>query len=84
MSVYGDLEVPELGIVIPYRHEAVVDATIAESLIASGSFVAVNRPGDTTDSGASTADPTSPTGDAPTDATSGAADTTTDPEEKNQ
>lgn len=46
VSVYGDLEVPELGIIIPFQHEAVVDATIAESLIAAGNFVAVNRAGD--------------------------------------
>jgi hypothetical protein len=46
-SAQGDLEIPSLGLVVPYRHEAVVDADVAVSLIESGHFVAVNRSTDT-------------------------------------
>lgn len=98
MSVYGDLEVPSLGIVVEYQHEAIVDADTAASLIESGNFVAVNRAGDDDAelAGGPNAAPATVTTPAPLGTTPAAGaspepapdtastDPTTDSEEKNQ
>ncbi|MBW4033030.1 MAG: hypothetical protein HIU88_10240 [Acidobacteria bacterium] len=80
ISAQGDLEIPSLGLVVPYRHEAVVDADVAASLIESGHFVAVNRASDTPPG-----TPPEPSPEPPADAEQSPADaSTTDSEEQHQ
>lgn len=43
VSDQGDLEVPELGVVVEYRHEVTVDREFADRLLPSGNFVEVKR-----------------------------------------
>lgn len=78
VSDYGDIEVPDLGMVVEARHEIVVaDADLAQRLIDTGAFIPVSRPGPkpasdsaTTSSDASSATTTSTPSGAGTDTTS--------------
>ena len=84
VSDYGDIEVPDLGLVVEAKHEVVVaDADLAQRLIDTGAFIPVGKPGpkagdatsssssDGTASGSSSADPTTSTpSGAGTDTTS--------------
>lgn len=74
VSDYGDVDVPDLGLIIEAKHEVVVaDADLAQRLIDTGAFIAVGKPGPKTgpiptqDSTATTppsgASTTTPTGD---------------------
>lgn len=83
VSTYGDLDVPDLGLIVEFHHEVVVaDEALAGRLIDSGHFTAVNRPGPKTGQptpasigGDGRTDPSVPTGPEATttpDATTGA------------
>lgn len=76
VSDYGDIEVPDLGIIVPARHEVVVEDTdLADRLIDTGAFIAVAKPGPKTDTDSSSS---SSTGSATTTgAPSGAGTDTT-------
>lgn len=74
VSDYGDIFAPDLGFVVPARHEVVVaDTELAERLISTGAFIAVGKPGPKpADQPPPASDPQTP----PTTPADAAADTT--------
>lgn len=50
VSTFGDIDVPDLGLIVAHHHEVVVtDAGLAGRLIEGGHFTEVGKPGPKTD-----------------------------------
>lgn len=77
VSDYGDIEVPDLNVIVPSAHEVVVEDTdLAQRLIDTGHFIAVGKPGPKTGTD-STSSSSSSTSSAGSSSSSSSAPTTT-------